>query len=352
MVFLDERKKAILKAIIDDYINTAEPIGSRTVARRHELGLSSATIRNEMADLEDMGYLLQPHTSAGRIPSVKGYRLYVDELMNVEELSREEIEYIHESLESNISEIRQLLKQASVIMSKVTKYTSVAVTPYMREIKIKAVQVIPIDSKKALAIIVTSAGMVKNTIVQLPRPVDLDFINRVSNLINDKLSGTTIDKVDESKFQSIELEMWQDRDIVGALLAGVEETLKDMDNVEIYLDGTSNIFNFPEFRDIIKAREFFNILDAKDILRKILIQNKTGEKSGVEIRIGTENEIEEIKDYSLVTATYSLDDVLIGSVGIIGPTRMAYPKVISSVNYIRKKINNDLRNFVSDLNND
>lgn len=350
-MFLDQRKKAILKAIVDDFINTAEPIGSRTVARKHELGLSSATIRNEMADLEDMGYLLQPHTSAGRVPSDKGYRLYVDELMNLEELSEEEIHYIQVSMEPNVSEIRQLLKQASIIMSKVTKYTSVAVTPNLRKIKIKAVQLLPLDTKKILVIVVTSAGIVKNIIIQLPRLIDSESLSKVSNLINDKLSGITVDQIDESRINLIEEEMWHDKDIIASVIGGIEETLRQMENIEVYFDGTTNIFNYPEFQDIIKAQEFFHILDTKDALRKILSQYNDG-NMGIEVRIGTENEIEEIKNYSIVTATYSLSDTLMGSIGIIGPTRMEYSKVISSINYIRKKINKDLRNFIGEVDND
>ncbi|MFW5780729.1 MAG: heat-inducible transcriptional repressor HrcA, partial [Bacillota bacterium] len=170
------RKKAILKVIIDDYIKAAEPIGSRTVARKHELGLSSATIRNEMADLEEMGYLTQPHTSAGRIPSDRGYRMYVDELMKVHSLTPEEVRTIKEAMEIKINELGQLVRQASSIISRITHYTSMAVTPRLREIKIKALQVVPVDSGKALVIIVTSTGIVRNSLVHMPRDVTPDFV--------------------------------------------------------------------------------------------------------------------------------------------------------------------------------
>ena len=166
-MFLDDRKRRILQAIIDDYIDTAEPIGSRTIARKHELGLSSATIRNEMADLEDMGYLAQPHTSSGRVPSDKGYRLYVDQLMTVRELSADEVESIRLAMETRINELSQLLRQASAVMSRFTRYTSMAITPQMKASTLKALQVVPIESGKALVVVVTNAGIARNRLIKI-----------------------------------------------------------------------------------------------------------------------------------------------------------------------------------------
>jgi len=344
-MLLDDRKKRILRAIIDDYIDTAEPVGSRTIARKHELGLSSATIRNEMADLEEMGYLAQPHTSAGRIPSDKGYRLYVDELMKVRELTEEEAESIREAMEVRINELSQLIRQASAVMSRFTRYTSVAITPQAKKSILKAVQIVPISTGNALVIVVTNAGILRNSIVKVPENLLPDYLIKVSNVLNEKLTGLTIEKIGPKIIKEIEGEIALAgeplaRETLMPILNGVKDCINQIDSSEVYLEGATNIFNYPEFRDVIKAREFLNVLDEKEVLCKLL--NSSAENDGVSIQIGTENQIEEIKDCSLITATYSVGDEIVGSIGIIGPTRMEYSRVISSMNYIRKKINQEL----------
>jgi len=347
MVTLDDRKRKILHAIVDDYINTAEPIGSRTIARRHELGLSSATIRNEMADLEEMGYLAQPHTSAGRIPSDKGYRLYVDELMKVRELTIEEIESIKEAMEVKINELGQLIKQASAVMSRFTRYTSMAITPQIKKSILKAVQVVPISQGNAMIIVVTNTGTVRNCMVKVPKDLQPDYIIRVSNVLNDKLKALSVDKIEPGIIKDIENEIIIANETLMPILNGVKECINLIDNSEVYLEGTTNIFNFPEFRDLVRAKDFLNTLDEKEVLCKILSLSKTSKKD-INVQIGTENEIEELKDCSLITATYSVGDEIIGSIGVIGPTRMEYPKVISSINYIRKKINDEIAKLLGE----
>ncbi len=337
---MDDRKMGILRAIIDDYIDTAEPIGSRTIARKHELGLSSATIRNEMADLEEMGYLAQPHTSAGRVPSDKGYRLYVDKLMGVKDLTVDEIESIKNAMDIKINELSQLIKQASQIMSKITRYTSMAVTQEMKKSILKAIQVVPIESGKALVIVVTNAGTVKNVIVKISERVLPDFLIKASNILNERLNNLTIEQINLPVIREIENEMGSSSEILIPILNGVAECISQIDNSEVYLNGTTNIFDYPEFRDVSKAKEFLHVLDAKEILHKIL--SRTDESNKISIHIGTENELDVIKECSLVTATYSLGDRIIGTIGIIGPTRMEYPKVISSMNFIRDKINQEI----------
>jgi len=343
-MFLDDRKMSILRAIIDDYIDTAEPIGSRTIARKHELGLSSATIRNEMADLEDMGFLAQPHTSAGRVPSDKGYRLYVDQLMTTKDLTIEEIQSIKTALEVKINEISQLLRQASIIMSKITKYTSMAVTPEMKKGELKAVQVVPIEPGKALIIVVTNTDSVKNAFVKVSESISADFLIRLSNILNVKLSGLTIEEINLPIIREIEKEMGFSNEILYPILNGVADCINQIDSSEVYLDGTTNIFNYPEFRDVAKAKEFLHILDEKEVLNKLLTRND--DSSRIKIHIGTENELALIKDCSLVTTSYSLGNIVIGTIGIIGPTRMEYPKVISSMNFIREKINQEINRIV------
>ena len=333
-MILDERKRKILQAIIDDYIDTAEPIGSRTIARKHEWGISSATIRNEMADLEEMGYLAQPHTSSGRIPSDKGYRLYVDQLMQVNDLNGDEIECIRSAMELRISELSQLIRQASAVLSRFTKYTSMAVTPSMKSSTIKAVQAVPIENGKAMVIIVTNAGVVRSCLVNIPDSIQPDDLIMISNAVNSKLAGMTIEEVGMKVISELETEAGIPEEALLPIMDAAADCINQIDNPEVYIEGATNIFNYPEFRDMIKAREFISMLDKKASICKMLFDSV--ERGGITIRIGSENYISGIRDCSLVTADYIIANTLIGSIGIIGPTRMEYPKVISSIKYIRK----------------
>lgn len=349
-MFLDDRKLRILRAIVDDYINTAEPVGSRTIARKHELGLSSATIRNEMADLEEMGYLSQPHTSAGRIPSDKGYRLYVDQLMEVRQLTPEEIDSIKNVMEIKINELSQLIRQAAAAMSRITRYTSVAVTSQLKKSVLKAIQVVPIEDGKALVIVVTNAGVVRNGLVRIAESIKPDFLIRISNILNDKLSGLTIEKINLKLLNEIEHLMGAPVELVLPIIDGVADCINQIDCSEVYHEGATNIFNYPEFRDVMKAKEFLHILDEKELMCNLLNMRKSN--NGLNIQIGTENELEEIKDCSIIAATYSIGDSVLGSIGVIGPTRMEYPRVISSMNYIRNKINDELAKLIGGRLND
>lgn len=337
---IDERKKIILKAIIDDYISSAEPVGSRTVARKHELGLSSATIRNEMSDLEELGYLSQPHTSSGRIPSDKGYRFYVNELMNISKLTLDDIQSVKSALEVSINELNDLIKQASAVMSKITNYTSMVSTPEMKQNIVKAVQVVPIEMGRALVVVVVNGGIVRNTIVKIPEDILPDYLIKISNLLNSQLCGLPV-----SKIKTLLMVEFKDifnipENLLMTVLKGVEDCVGQMDISEVYMDGITNIFNFPEFKDIHKAKEFLNILDTKELIFKLL--DKVNDKREISVCIGQENIFEEIKEYSLITTTYSLNDIVIGSIGVIGPTRMNYSRVITSMNYVRKKINEEI----------
>ncbi len=341
-MLLDDRKLKILQAIIDDYIYSAEPVGSRTIAKKHELGLSSATIRNEMADLEEMGLLEQPYTSAGRVPSDKGYRLYVDQLMKINELTECEIEKIRDDMNIRINELSQLIRNASAVMSKFTKYTSIAVTPHMKQSVLKAVQVVPIEPGKALVIIVTDSNIVRNNLIRIPESVTPDFLIQISNMLNEQLKGFTLEMLKSDilneKFEKLTALPFG---VIKPILDGIEDLILTIDKPEVYLEGATNILNFPEFKEVDKAKEFLNILDEKKLVSDLLINN-TNKNNEIIIHIGNENDIEGIKDCSLVTASYSVGNHVIGTIGIIGPTRMEYSKVVSSMNYIRNKINQEI----------
>ncbi len=344
---LDDRKLKILQAIIDDYISSAEPVGSRTIAKKHELGLSSATIRNEMADLEEMGFLEQPHTSAGRVPSDKGYRLYVDQIMKINDLSDIEIENIRTAMDIKINELSQIIRNASVVMSQFTKYTSMAVTPQIKRSVLKAVQVVPIEPGKALVIVVTDSNIVRNNLIKIPEKITPDFLIQVSNLLNEKLKGFTLEML-KNNFLNGEADQLTSLpyDLVRPIMDSIEDLIKLIDRPEIYLEGTTNILNFPEFKEVQKAKEFLSLLDEKKLMSELL--NNHSSKNGIIIQIGNENVLQGIKDCSIVTASYSVDDYVIGSIGIIGPTRMEYSKVVSSLNYIRNKINQEILKLLGD----
>ncbi len=343
-MIMDDRKKRILQAIIDDYIDTAEPIGSRTIARKHELGLSSATIRNEMADLEEMGYLAQPHTSAGRVPSDKGYRLYVDKLMPVHDLRMEEIERIKTAMEMRINELSQLLRQASAVLSHFTKYTSMAVTPQLKSSTIKAIQVVPIEAGKALVIVVNNAGIVCNKLVKISEQVRPEVLIQISNMLNEKLSGLTIEQVDMKQAVNLEREIGVPGEILMPILNGAADCIEKMDDQEMYVEGTTNILSHPEFKDVVKAREFMNMLDEKTSLCRALFN--AIKLDGITIRIGSENDLTGIRDCSLITVNYNIADTLIGTIGIIGPTRMEYPKVISSMRYVQMLVSDEINRLL------
>ncbi len=339
-MIMDERKKRILQAIIDDYIDTAEPIGSRTIARKHELGLSSATIRNEMADLEEMGYLAQPHTSAGRIPSDKGYRLYVDKLMPVHDLRVEEIDRLRSEMELRINELSQLLKQASAALSKFTRYTSMAVSPQLRASTIKTIQVVPIDVNKALVIVVNNADIVRNSLVKISEHIDPDSLIRISNILNSKLAGLALHQVNLYTIMDMEREAGVSGEVLMPILDGVADCIERIDNQEVFVEGTTNILNYPEFRDVAKARELMSMIGEKTSITKVLASNIG--QDGLTIRIGTENDLVWIKDCSLITINYNIADSLSGTLGIIGPTRMEYSKVISSLRYVSRIVSDEI----------
>ncbi|HHV30064.1 MAG TPA: heat-inducible transcription repressor HrcA [Clostridium sp.] len=344
-MFLDDRKKKILQSIIDDYISTAEPVGSRTVARKHELGLSSATIRNEMADLEEMGYLTQPHTSAGRIPSDKGYRFYVDQLMRQSELTVEEIYSIKSAMETKINELSQLLKQVSVIMSRITKYTSMAAIPERKNSVLKAVQVVPVERGKALVIVITNAGTVKNSLIKISETVLPEFLISVSNIFNEKLSGLTIEQINLPIIREIEILIGSSQEVLMPILNGVIDCIEQIDSAEVFLEGAINMLNYPEFSDVDRAREFLNLMVEKDLISRVL-KDISVDNDGVVIKIGKENDIEEMRDCSLVTTTYTAGNLVIGTIGIIGPTRMEYSKVLAAVNFMKKKMQEEVEKLI------
>ena len=339
---MGNRKRLILQAIIEDYINSAEPVGSRTISKKYLTGTSPATIRNEMSDLEDMGYIEQPHTSAGRIPSDKGYRLYVDKIMKQNTINEAQREAIKKEFIESLGEIDRLVKHASKLLSQMTQYTSIVMAPQFRRTSVKQVQLIRIDKATVLAVILTDAGILKNSVLRLRQDVTPDTLIRISNMLNDKLSGLDIEDLERFDLHDMLNDSMGHGEIIEQVVSELIQTLLYSDTSEVYHDGVSNILNLPEYSDINKARNFLNIMEERELLFKVL----NDVRGDVNVSIGSENKLEQFKECSLITATYKVNDKTIGSVGIIGPTRMEYSKAIAIVECMTKNLSEILTSIL------
>lgn len=343
---LNDRKRTILKSIIDDYIESAQPVGSRTVARKHELGLGSATIRNEMADLEELGYIIQPYTSAGRVPSDKGYRFYVENLMQIHRLAHGEKAIINRAMDEKNEEFSQLIRRVSTIISDVTGYTAVVMSPQLSRTIIKSVQLFNIGEKRALVVVVAEGGIVHNRIIKHESLIEDERLIHLTNAINKIISGKTIDQIKLSVINDIHREIKVPLTVVISILESVEECVKKIETVDIYMDGLTNILNHPEFGDLIKAREVLELLKEEDIISDLV--RKAATKQKIDFKIGSENEIDEMKDLSIITTVYGRKGKDIGTIGVIGPTRMAYNKVVSSIKYMQELLNREIIRMLGD----
>ena len=332
---LTERKLKILQAIISDYVRSAEPVGSRTLSKKFDLGISPATIRNEMSDLEEMGYLTHPHTSAGRVPSDKAYRLYVNHLMERHELSPFEKKLIAERLRANVTEFDETIKHAARILSEITNLTAFALTPRKEEDTLKYINLLPVDEYTVVLMLVSESGKVSNTTVHLEKPAAEESLRILSKSMTYNYRGKTLsealtlDIIENFKADAESMAMFE-RNIV----PGFVKTLEDMLNVNLYMDGLTNIFSLPEYNDLDRAKMFLEMLDKKEDLTRALINRE----NGVIITIGNENKEEAMQDCSLITATYHVDGKLMGKIGVIGPTRMRYGEVTSIVEYLTDNI--------------
>lgn len=339
VLVIDERKIKILQVIINDYITTGEPVGSRTIAKKYDLGISSATIRNEMSDLEELGYLEQPHTSAGRIPSSKGYRLYVDKLMEHQKLSLEEQLIIkNQIVDMALLEVDKMVKQVSSLLSELTKLTCVVKTPSLQSAYIKSLQLMPIDEKNVLIVIVTDRG-VKNNIIKVAKILSNTEFTRINEILNSRLRNLTINEINLQVINSLRGDLEGYEEIFNPLIKVLYDTLNSNDVSEVFTEGTTNIFNYPEYNDIERAKEILNLLDDKQNLNQLL--ESKGELS---IKIGDENYIPEAQNCSVISAVYFIDDMPIGTIGLIGPRRINYSKVVSIMAEVMKELNETIKN--------
>ncbi len=332
---LNDRKKQILQAIIDEYIVSAEPVGSRAISKKNELGLSSATIRNEMADLEEMGFLIQPHTSAGRIPSDVGYRFYVNSLMHRYKMGVEAIEQLQRELAGRITRLDKAIMRAGYLAAALTDYTTVISTPMGERTEIKKLDLVPIAEDAVMFIIVTRT--VRSRVIKTS--LTNDECAMIAQVLNNVLADKTADEISYASIKEIESicceKLRIDPKTVINLLHFVYEGISDLDESEIYVENAKSILKYPEYRDIDKAREIFSFLEDKSNLRKLVAET---DSDGIRAKIGTENEPEILKDSSLVTVNYSLDGKAIGKLAVIGPKRMNYSQVFASLDLISNEI--------------
>ncbi|MFQ6805416.1 MAG: heat-inducible transcriptional repressor HrcA [Lachnospiraceae bacterium] len=334
---LDERKRKILKAIIKTYLETGEPVGSRTISKDTDLNLSSATIRNEMSDLEEMGYIIQPHTSAGRIPSDAGYRLYVDELM---EEKQQEVAQIQEMMIEKTDRMEKVLKQVVRILASNTNYATMITGPNYHHNKLKFIQLSKVNEEQILAVIVAEGNLVKNQIIGLTDAIDDEQILKLNLLLNTQLNGLTIEEINLGLIKKLKEQAGVHSSVVSEVLDAVAKVIEvDDEEVPVYTSGATNIFKYPELADSSKASELISALeDKKELVEMIKDTVSDEENTGIQVYIGSESPIQTMKDCSVVTASYDLGDGMKGTIGIIGPKRMDYENVVDNLKTLKVQL--------------
>ena len=341
---MSERKLQILQAIIMNYLETAEPVGSRTISRHFPMGISSATIRNEMSDLEELGLIEQPHTSAGRIPSSKGYRLYVDQLMERDQMNQEQAMILRGILKEKTIQLDSMLREIGDLLAALTKYTAIVTMPQFKKAKLKHVQLIPLDQKSVILVLVTDGNIVRNHVIPISHPLCQEELYQLSDVLNQNLSGLAVSEMSLPLIQKIKRECRVEAGMMESLLNAISDTMQYADDVDVFTSGATNMLNFPEFSDIARARALMEFFQQKDQVLHLLDSSETSDlaetntvsSNGLRIRIGTENQVEQLRDCSIVTATYHYNNRSIGSISVVGPMRMDYDKVVSALEYLTK----------------
>lgn len=336
---LDERKTMVLQAIINDYIESAEPVGSRTLARRYALGVSPATIRNEMSDLEDIGYIIQPHVSAGRIPSDKGYRFYVDMIMEPLQISSEKEAEVRQHV-AKISHVEQLVQETSRLLALLTQYVAIVIAPPIHNLVVRQIQLIGIDDSNILVVLILDPGMVQNRVMKTQKKYDAETLQHISQQITKKLRGVTYRDIGTNLVRELKAEFGELGDAFVAIILSELITPK---HEQLYLNGAVQLFNQPEFHDIDRAKGVLSLLEKDEFVTDFL--NGKASSSGVQASIGHENQRMEMQECSVISSTYSIGGQVIGAIGVIGPTRMEYAKTYSVVELMA----NSLSEILSDL---
>ena len=339
---LDGRKVTILKAIIKTYLETGEPVGSRTISKYTDLNLSSATIRNEMSDLEELGYIVQPHTSAGRIPSDKGYRFYVDQIMQEKE---EEFTEIKDLMLKRVDRVELLLKQMARILAQNTNYAALISAPQYHRNKLKFIQLSMVDDGKLLVVIVVEGNIIKNTMIPLSQQLSDEGLLNLNILLNNALNGLTREEINLDVISRLKEQAGIHSEVVDRVLNEVAEAIRaDDDDLQIYTSGATNIFKYPELSDGEMASRLIGTLEQKELLQELVDDvNSSESSSGIQVYIGEEAPVQTMRDCSIVTANYELGEGLRGTIGIIGPKRMDYEKVLNTLRNLMTQLDSILK---------
>ena len=340
---LDERKLKILQAIIRNYLETGEPVGSRTISKYTDLNLSSATIRNEMADLEELGYIVQPHTSAGRIPSDKGYRLYVDQMLAEKEEkldhAAQEVKEMHQMLLEKEDKMESILKQMAKMLAVNTNYATLVTAPQVKGNKIKFLQLSRVDVGQLLATIVVEGNVIKNNMIHVEKSLDDETLLKLNILLNTNLNGLPIEDINLAMITKLKQQAGIYDGIIAEVMDAVAAVIRENDDIEIYTSGANNIFKYPELSDNQRASELINTLEEKQMLTELVQDSMADENNtGIQVYIGNETPVQTMKDCSVVAATYELEEGVKGTIGIIGPRRMDYDKVISTLTTLKSQL--------------
>ncbi|MCJ7855480.1 heat-inducible transcriptional repressor HrcA [Lachnospiraceae bacterium NSJ-143] len=339
---LDERKLKILQAIITDYIATAEPVGSRTIAKKYDLGISSATIRNEMSDLEEMGFIIQPHASSGRIPSDLGYRLYVDRILKQQRFGEDDKKIVNSMINRNVNQIQYLMDETARLISKMTNYTTIFSEPVVKNTRLNKIRLMSLNDNDLMIIVAAEGNIIRNRIVNVNYMPDEDRLYEISGVITGILHGQIIESIGQEIVERLYSELNGYSEVVSVLIDTLDEIIKSSGIGKLHFSGTNNMLAFPEFSDIEKAKSLFKTLEKTDSLSNLLSDSKGGD---LQIYIGNETGIEEMKDCSIVTTTYEFGDNITGTIGILGPTRMDYSQVVSVLNSMVENIEDVLNNL-------
>ncbi len=346
---LNDRKAKILKALVDYYISTAEPVSSRTIAKMEDLNLSSATIRNEMADLEDMGYLEQPHTSAGRVPSYLGYRAYVDNLMGRYLVTLNEFAELRRQLSHKVEELDSYIKRVLDLTSKHTGLTAIAMTPDLKKGCIKRFELMKIDHHSLHLVLITDSGLIKSKTLRLSQEINEAFVLSLRDALNEVWANVPLEELGIQNVEKILARLSGDKETLTEIVDFIYFTINEMNENNILLSGQNNMLSLPEFKDVRKVQDFFGVLDDKNEVRKIITGNIKAEN--LNVVIGKESNVESIEDMSLVLSTYKIAEGIYGAIGVIGPMRMDYSKAVSSLEAITKSLNEGLLEDYSGNNN-
>ena len=341
---LSERKLTILKAIIQNYLETGEPVGSRTLSKYTDLKLSSATIRNEMADLEDLGYIFQPHTSAGRIPSDKGYRFYVDLLMENKE---QEISRREDALLEKTDKVEKVLQQAAKVLASNTNYATMVSAPVNSRNTLKFIQLSQVDEEQIVAVIVLGGNVIKNKIIEVGETLSNENLLKLNMLLNTTLNGLSIDQITLGLIARLKEQAGIHSEVVGHVLDAVAEIIHVDNDMEIYTSGATNIFKYPELSDNQKASQLLSTLEHTETLQELVNgvnEDPNSSENGIQVYIGEESPVQAMKDCSVVTATYELGEGVRGTIGIIGPKRMDYEKVLKTLRTLMTQLDATFKN--------